>query len=435
MRRFYFQSLWIIAPFCTLLSACGGSASPTAPKHRNIETSHQLPSGSLEQIYLGVSSEQASENGFFPYECDANLEKTKLEIAQFVDLNTKAVAQALSAGSMDSFEQLPAATAPSPSGQSRSIGPISINAREEIDPNSPDWVISSDPTWEQLQQLVADARKLITEHNYTGSIPYLQYLDYQLRARAPDEQRRRIHGSNYSLHHDNMRDFAELHGQMLACEADANCVPANFESRLSAPAAAIMKDTYVYSKLYEWMMLEASSEEGRDRMRIFSKWIDNDLRFYRPHNTEAVRRLSAGNFEVMLSSGPLGHVEKEITDFVAELWSGADRTLKLSFVSEGQTFAELSPFRFEVLSAQGRGYVSYGERKVALPQSIQYGTLHHEMGHVLGLKDAYYTTYNTKTCLYEQRSRPRDLMSDSSSGSVLDDHWNLLETLYSSPKQ
>lgn len=436
MSRKHICSFWVIAPIATFLSACGGTASPASPKHRDIETTHKLPSGSLEELYLGVSSEQASENGFFPYECDATHEKTKLEVAQFVDQNTKTVALALSAGAQDSFENLPQADdAQSQMGQSRRLGPITINAREAIDPNAPEWTVSSDPTWEQIQDLVVEARKLIKQHNYVGAVPYLQFLDYQLRARAPDEQRRRVHGTNYSLQHENMRDFAELQKQMLACLSDVSCLPANFEPRLSATAATIMKDTYVYSKLYEWMMLEASAEEGRDRMRIFEKWIENDLRFYRPHNTQAVRRLSAGNFEVLLSAGPLGHVEAEVADFVAELWSGSGRTLKLTFVDANQSFGDLNPFRFEILASQGRGYVSYGERKVALPQSIQYGTLHHEMGHVLGLKDAYYTTYNTKTCVYEQRSRPRDLMSDSSRGSVLEDHWNLLETLYSNPSQ
>lgn len=54
----------------------------------------------------------------------------------------------------------------------------------------------------------------------------------------------------------------------------------------------------------------------------------------------------------------------------------------------------------------------------------------HEFGHVIGLTDEYYTSWDTTKCSYVDEYNGGNLMSDSFTGKVLPEHWQLIKKTY-----
>lgn len=418
MTRFLRSPLATLLALGSLLSACGdrgpGEPVPT------LQT-HELPAGPLEVLYTEIESE-AAKRSFLASECDTTHAETKLRIAKFVDKHLAGVAEALGDRS-DALESVIP-------GASRTIGPIKVRARVALDSSAPTWRRDNSDTWAELDTERERAEAFIAAKDFAAAKRQLEYLDYSLRAKIPDEKRRRVYGANYELRDDNLADFQALKRGVDACVKDTACLPRDLVKSLKAAPLRILSETKLYASLSKWVLEVEEPSAARDRLQTLKLWVDNDVNFVSPRRTEAVKRLSASSFEVALHAGALAGIESDIASFIAELWSPPLRQIRVRWTENIAVVDSLVPFRIELVPSQGRGYVSYSEKKIVLPKIIQYGTLHHELGHVLGLPDSYYTTFDSKTCTYTQHSRAKDLMSSSSSGSVLDEHWSSLEALY-----
>jgi hypothetical protein len=418
MARFLRTPLASFVCLGCLLSACGNKG-PGEP----VETlqTHELPAGPLEALYTEIES-QAAERSFLIDECDTANAETKLRIARFIDINLGGVTQA-----MGDLSDAPATPTP---GAARTIGPVKVRARVAIESGAPTWRRDSSDTWSELDTYRERVEAFIAAKDFASAKSYLQYLDYNLRAKVPDEKRRRIFGANYELRDDNLADFQSLKRSVDTCVGDPKCLPIDLQKRLSAGPLRILNETKLYKALSKWVLEAEDTVQSRKRLETLKLWVDNDVNFVSPRRTVAVKRLSAGNFEVALHAGALAGIESQVADFIAEIWSPLGRQIRVRWAENLESVDSLVPFQFDLVKSQGRGYVSYSEKKIVLPQVIQYATLHHELGHVLGLPDGYYTTFDSKTCTYTQHSRAKDLMSSSSSGGVLDEHWSALEALY-----
>jgi hypothetical protein len=69
-------------------------------------------------------------------------------------------------------------------------------------------------------------------------------------------------------------------------------------------------------------------------------------------------------------------------------------------------------------------------RVVRLFQDTDVAAIPHEVGHVLGFPDRYYTVWDPHACEYLDEVTGTDLMSDHRTGSVLDEDWNELARAY-----
>lgn len=78
----------------------------------------------------------------------------------------------------------------------------------------------------------------------------------------------------------------------------------------------------------------------------------------------------------------------------------------------------------------GRAFVLHSLKEMHLYNYGYDKTIIHEFGHVLGLRDNYYTYWDPLKCVYVDQFNPADLMSDSSQGTVLNEHWNAIKKAY-----
>ena len=421
----------MIAGSCFLLGACAPS-SPGSPTPIDRTQIHSIPSGPLELIYEKIAEEELKQS-FFIHACDVRLEATKKRLARFVDQNLKSVSSAMDVAPEDSRTQLESGRGIEERAQSTSsfqLGDILVRPRVPVDSSVAEWLISRSDSWEKIDSYRGYVEALVADKDYASARVFLKAMDNKIRSLAPDEERRRVFGLSYRLDAETLPDFKELQRTIKACLVDSACVAAEFSAQLSSGSRSILNETPVFSELHDWIKKAKDPDEERVRLANLAQWVDNELDYYTSKKTPAVQRLGPGRFELALNAGPLASFEKQVADFIAELWSGNGRSLKISWTPERDPLGSLLPYSINVLSTQGRGYVSHHDREIVLPKAIHYGTLHHEIGHVLGLPDTYYTRFDPTTCTYVQKARPRDVMSSSASGAVLDTHWSELDVLY-----
>ena len=94
-----------------------------------------------------------------------------------------------------------------------------------------------------------------------------------------------------------------------------------------------------------------------------------------------------------------------------------------------ETLSSLFRFILEP-EAGGRAYVSRIDSLVHLFPRGTSDTFQHEMGHVLGFKDNYYTVWAPGACSYREEGNEADIMSNGGTGRVLDTHWEQLDRQY-----
>jgi hypothetical protein len=77
-----------------------------------------------------------------------------------------------------------------------------------------------------------------------------------------------------------------------------------------------------------------------------------------------------------------------------------------------------------------RSHVIREKNEVNLEYPISMRTFVHEFGHVLGLRDTYYTSFHQQKCGYIDEHRDTDIMSNSRTGMVLPEHIEKIKSLY-----
>jgi hypothetical protein len=155
-------------------------------------------------------------------------------------------------------------------------------------------------------------------------------------------------------------------------------------------------------------------------------------RFLAPERTEhefrpspSVRRINKKYFEVKLDAGDFAGSEKDLTRIFEREWSSPRHGVRVRWVK-----GDPAAYRLKALFQSGRSFVDHRSKTMLVANFAWTRTIAHELGHVLGFDDHYYSVWNDRNCYYLQESRLSDLMSDSEKGRVTAGHWALLEKAY-----
>jgi hypothetical protein len=152
--------------------------------------------------------------------------------------------------------------------------------------------------------------------------------------------------------------------------------------------------------------------------------------FLSPENTEHIFRPNPSvsregkNFVVRLDAGEFRGAEKKL-EKIFSAWSGQGHTLKIRWVQN-----DPDAYRMLAHSRSSRSYVNHHDKTMVIANFAWTRTLAHELGHILGFADHYYSVWNGRNCYYTQESRLSDLMSDSQFGRVTAEHWRIMDEAY-----
>lgn len=154
-------------------------------------------------------------------------------------------------------------------------------------------------------------------------------------------------------------------------------------------------------------------------------------KYLSPENTEHIFRPNRSvsregrNFVVRLDAGEFKGAEKKLEEIFGQAWASHGRAVKIRWVQ-----GDPDAYRMKAHFRSSRSYVSHRERAMVIANFAWTRTLAHELGHILGFADHYYTVWNNRNCYYTQQSRLSDLMSDSQLGRITAEHWRILDSAY-----
>jgi hypothetical protein len=142
-------------------------------------------------------------------------------------------------------------------------------------------------------------------------------------------------------------------------------------------------------------------------------------------------RAEPGAIVVALDAGPFAAVRDQLGGYVTSVWQSAGRHVEIDWTTTAQN---PEAYRFVVEDGvNGRAFVDRQTKTVHLFAGVQTRSIAHEVGHVLGLPDYYYTSWDAGTCRYTDEFNEENLMSDATAGVVTDDEWDALRALYPEP--
>lgn len=139
----------------------------------------------------------------------------------------------------------------------------------------------------------------------------------------------------------------------------------------------------------------------------------------------AVRRKGKKAFVVRLDAGDFSGAEKKLEKIFSSSWSSPEGRVEVEWVRN-----DPAAYRLRADFGSSRSYVNHGNKSLVIANFAFTRTVAHELGHVLGFADHYYSVWNDRNCYYTQKSRLGDLMSNSEKGVVTATHWKILEKAY-----
>jgi hypothetical protein len=379
-----------------LTAGCARSKNGGTPKEHSLDqVSHRQLEGSLEANAIALLDTSSALD-----DCDRRLNRLVVEMGRALDRQAERIRQM--------------AANPDPSSRLHRVPFGPMHVREFIHPQSrgsSEWD-SEVMGWEAVYAYYSKIKDHPDDKRWIA-------LNSEYRFDIVEDQDR-LDGKNFFLDQDSAPLISQALGAVRNCLDDNDCETPDFGStRLRAWVRGIP----LYAKFLA-KPGRGSLEELRDRLEI-------DHHRYEFKHNETIRRVSRSELELPLVAGSFDGYEREFAHYVQDFWS----TLSLQLIIRWHD-ADASHDLYKILvgSAVGaRPYVSYDDRVVRLFEGGLKRTILHEMGHVLGFRDHYYSVWNPANCAYDYRSRGSDIMSNSTYGGVTPQESRELDEEYPVP--
>lgn len=375
--------------FCAFLASCNSSSSgPTTP-----EPVRPTYEGDLVKLSREVYE---PEDSWYLYDCDVKQKQMVLEISAALEKNKENIialkkqqlaknseAKIITLNGFD-FIDWPSNEFPDKWEEERyswtEIYDIYLKIKD--DPNNSNWIYVN-----------SAARSLIFEDQYRIEYSYhpsfsLKYKENILRAYKVAEK----------------------------CFKDESCTSIVLES---SDETWLRQGKY-HNYIFENMNSSESFERRRKRLVFLYKDMAYGASRYEVSLNDSIK-VEGDTLRVPLDLEILGDDAKVVLDLLEKTWAVHGLNLKINNSKDG--------FKVYISDTPGeRAFVNFTKHFMQLYTPGSFLTVEHEFGHVLGLPDSYYTSFDQRTCEYVDEYNSGDMMS--AKGKVLPSHIEQIKKTY-----
>ncbi|RYZ98747.1 MAG: hypothetical protein EOP11_20275 [Proteobacteria bacterium] len=346
--------------------------------------------------------------------CDDKYGPLRLEIAAALDARADAIAAF-------NRQPLPASGAveaqPAPEYRAVKLGPTYVMVKSSGFVASKESWVTATNGWADIAKFYAAMKSDPVNENWDG-------LNGWVRGVLVDDTERVKNGKIFALDETTGGAIEALRPSVEACWKDSACAAI----ALTAAQRALLASQGYYAQLFSRIEAASNPAERRARIAEFGLRLREDYGTYAFVKSPHVRATGPGQYEVAIDAGPFAEAAEETRAYIESVWRAPGRQVKVVFKSRAE-HPDLFSLKLEK-GAGGRSFVDYGAKEVVLFPGVRATAIAHEVGHVLGFPDVYFTIWDGEACVYGTRKNKQDLMSDPNSGAVLDAHWQKLAEKY-----
>jgi hypothetical protein len=362
--------------------------SPSENSHHH-ELPHSPYQGDLEEKLNTIYSK---ENEFSFEACDVNNRTRILEVAKALEIKRKDI---------ESFIKH------QPPAKDNEVG-------KDL------WSYDS-YSWNEAISLYEQIKDQPVNHQWA-------YLNRLARAIVLDDSGRIVNAYFTQHHRDAGPIFIDIRDKIKDCVTQEQCT----NPILSLSQREFLQTNWLF-KFYLEELENAQVDFSKKKdyyLPRFLKRIEIETQSYEFHNNQTIRSegqslLVPMDLSVIQEGAPL------LTELIEKSWN-IDTSIKIKVVP---THSSAPHYLLKVdETIGGRAFVFHNNGQdsgyMQLFNLSKLKTIIHEFGHVIGLTDEYYTKWNPQTCEYTNEFNEGNIMSDSTSGKVLQKHWESIKKNY-----
>ncbi|HND84449.1 MAG TPA: hypothetical protein PLU50_01525 [Pseudobdellovibrionaceae bacterium] len=279
------------------------------------------------------------------------------------------------------------------------------------------WVVTDNGGWREMWERY--------ESN-PDDIENLAGVDFRVRSLIPDYTSRMILHKHPSVLPKNQSMFESIYSNLHKCYQDSRC-------KLPALTGEQIQFLNLEPKMkYLWEQVSTSNnslKSSRDSLEVLEDMILGHVQRYAFYKNEKAR-MDGNTLTVPFNLAALNEGAQDFAAFLSKSWSLGSFDLKIIPVESG---TDIFQFVFKKDFA-ARAFVDPTKKTYNISQQDTVKTAIHEMGHILGFRDYYYTAWEEESCKFFDLANQGDVMSNHPSGSVLPRHWEMLRSVYGSSK-
>lgn len=374
--------------FAFLTSCNSGGSGGNSP-----EPGRKLFQGDLDKK---ASEIYGPDNEWYFYDCDKNQRRMVLEISAAVEANR--------ANILALQKQL--------LSQNTEAQIVKMNGYEFVDQKPkeyPDQWEEDRYSWSSLYFIYERIK------NDPLNITWM-YLNADARSLILEDDDRISAASHPGFRRGEKERILRVHEILKSCFNSESCTSIS----LDATDEQWLREGIYHSYILDRMSSSDSLESKRKRIGFLFRDIGYGARRHGFNLNNSIK-VENGTLVVPLNLEVLGNDAHLFTERLEKTWGTLGLSLKVVNSTEG--------FTVKISDTPGeRAYVSSGERLMQLFSPTKLATVDHEFGHILGLMDTYYTSFDQKTCEYVDEYNRGDIMSMR--GKVLPAHIEQIKKAY-----
>ncbi len=351
---------------------------------------------------------EAVQKGDWIDECDDKLKDKRFEIAKYLDDNY-ALVRAF-------YNEASATTGNGTEVKYIQIG--KLRSRVTAPNNSDDqWVTELSTNWQDMHEHYLQIKDIkFTSDSPLKEKKYLVSLYKDFLAIIVDDEGRATDGINYYLTHDDLPKIKSAAEKVEACITN-NCERPEF----TTDDLEFILSVRFYRRHWQRYL----STNDRTRLTKLLNELTWDFGRYEVRTNKSVTLENLKYTLPLFLKPELVEGKDLLAKVIEDIWKNEKgEHLKVDYFDQHPDI-----FSVFVDNVPGRSYVMFKAKEVHLLQDVKDRSIAHEIGHVLGFRDQYYTLWDQDKCLYSIESNAADIMAISS-GRVLPYHWEALKQTY-----
>lgn len=381
---------WILV--LSLLSACQKN------QERASADEPVVLQGSLE---LNATQQIA---GRWADDCDKKVTRDwKLELTRALDSKSKEIEKYAEENNDSSLEH------------HEPLGPTYMTSPKENVSPEPGWTASENSwagTWTLYKKI----------QNQTMNRSWLK-LNANVRSLLMDDKARALMGRNYLLDRNSGPILSSIFEKVHSCLQDSGCKDISF----SETEKQFTQNQPFYNFWIRRMNSTLEFTTKKSSMAKLLKEIERDQKQYSFVVNPKIRRMGQ-KLILPLGIGDFAGAEAKMANLIETIWKSDALSVQIEWVPHA-----LDNLLYKILLNLGygeRGFVNRAEATVNLPVGVGSKTIPHEIGHVLGFRDHYYTVWQPNVCVYQMQINNSDIMSSSKVGLPTAEEFQELNNAY-----